>query len=101
MAENNSIADILAELDRAHDDLRAARERLAELLPIGATQPDAAGGRKDVHFVSGMQADSEQDESLRRVSAEAWEHAQRALVAAQEKVHLANREIRRLLQAEQ
>lgn len=69
--ENN----ILNELDLALEDLRAARERLGQLLPPSPNAPE---------------------EDL-RVSAAAWDQAQRALINAQEKVELARREIRRLL----
>jgi hypothetical protein len=64
--------DILTELDRALDDLRAAREQLAAL---------AAAPRK---------------EALVENEA-AWGRAQQALINAQEKVELARVEIRRLL----
>lgn len=64
--------DILSELDRALDDLRAAREQLAAL----ATKP-------------GKDALAENEA--------AWGRAQQALINAQEKVELAQREIRRLL----
>jgi hypothetical protein len=64
--------DILTELDRALDDLRAAREQLAAL----ATAP-----RKDTLV---------ENEA-------AWGRAQQALINAQEKVELARVEIRRLL----
>jgi chromosome segregation ATPase len=67
--------DILNELDVALDELRAARERLGQLLPASANAPEA-----DV-----------------RVSVAAWEQAQRALINAQEKVEMARREISRLL----
>lgn len=66
---------ILNELDQALEELRAARERLGQLLP-----PSSHGGEEDL-----------------RVSVSAWEQAQRALINAQEKVEMARREIRRLL----
>lgn len=68
-------SNILNELDLALEDLRAARERLGQLLP-----PSAKSG----------------DEEL-RVNAAAWEDAQRALVNALEKVEAARIEIRRVL----
>lgn len=64
--------DILSELDRALDDLRAAREQLTALAKVP---------NKD---------------ALLETEA-AWGRAQQALINAQEKVELAQREIRRLL----
>ncbi len=64
--------DILSELDRALDDLRAAREQLTALAKVP---------NKDALV---------ENEA-------AWGRAQQALINAQEKVELAQREIRRLL----
>ena len=64
--------DILSELDRALDDLRAAREQLTALAKV-----------------------PNKDALLENEAA--WGRAQQALIDAQEKVELAQREIRRLL----
>lgn len=64
--------DILSELDRALDDLRAAREQLTALAKV-----------------------PNKDALLENEAA--WGRAQQALINAQEKVELAQREIRRLL----
>jgi hypothetical protein len=68
-------SNILNELDLALEDLRAARERLGQLLP-----PSAHDGEEEL-----------------RVNAAAWEQAQRALANALEKVEAARIEIRRVL----
>ena len=96
------IAGILAELDEAHRDLKAARTRLAELLPMSATKPGDSGQAR-VEFVAGLDPEtgdldratsspgSDGAEQIRQINAEAWEAAQRALVKAHEKVELAHR----------
>lgn len=96
------IEGILSELDEAYEDLRAARTRLAELLPMSATQPGDSGQAR-VAFVAGLQQEVGEELSgedlIRKVSAEAWEQAQRALVNAAEKVELAHQTLRKRLRA--
>lgn len=96
-----AIAGILAELDEAYQDLKTARTRLAELLPMSATQPGDRGQTR-VEFVSGLETQSgthqSGEELIRQINAEAWEQAQRALVNAAEKVELAHRALRGLLE---
>jgi len=98
----HEIADLLAELDQAYRDLKAARTQLAELLPISATKPDDSGQAR-VEFVTGlaMQSGTHQDGEalIRQINAEAWEIAQAALRNAAEKVELAHRTLRELLKA--
>ncbi len=87
------IAGILADLDEAYQDLKAARTRLAELLPMSATKPDDSGQAR-VEFVTGLDPETDEPEGvdrLRQINAEAWEVAQQALVNAQEKVELAHK----------
>ena len=95
------IEGILSELDEAYQDLRAARTRLAELLPMSATQPGDSGHSR-VDFVTGLpQATGEEGSGealIRKVSFEAWEQAQRALLNAAEKVELAHQHLRKRLQ---
>ncbi|NVB38608.1 hypothetical protein G6O69_12275 [Pseudenhygromyxa sp. WMMC2535] len=83
---------ILAELDDAYVELRAARKRLTELLPLSATEPGESGQRR-IDFVTDLDADTEEEDELRRINAEAWQHAQQALVRAQEKVETAHKEL--------
>jgi hypothetical protein len=90
------IAGVLAELDEAYKDLRAARTRLAELLPMSATQPGDSGQAR-VEFVTGLEPETHTDsgeERIRQINAEAWELASQALVNAHEKVELAHRALR-------
>ncbi len=94
------IEGILSELDDAYKELRAARTRLAELLPMSATKPGDSGQAR-VDFVSGLSQESGDELSgeqmVRKVSAEAWEQAQRALLNATEKVELAHQHLRKRL----
>jgi hypothetical protein len=94
------IQDILAELDAAYENLKNARTRLAELLPMSATKPGDSGQAR-VEFVAGMESESGEEKSgeeiIRQISAEAWEQAQKALVNAQEKVELAHQHLRKRL----
>lgn len=94
------IEAILAELDEAYQDLKAARTHLAELLPMSATQPGDSGQAR-VEFVTGLETESgtqhSGEELIRQISAEAWEVAQGALVKAAEKVELAHGALRELL----
>ena len=96
------IEGILTELDEAYADLRAARTRLAELLPMSATKPGDSGQAR-VDFVTGLARESGDElsgeELIRKISAEAWEQAQRALVNAAEKVELAHHTLRKRLRA--
>ena len=92
------IEGILTELDEAYEDLRAARRRLAELLPMSATKPGDSGQAR-VDFVTGLVHETG-EELIRKVSAEAWEQAQRALVNAAEKVELAHHHLRKRLRAD-
>lgn len=87
------IAGILAELDEAHRDLKAARTRLAELLPMSATKPGDSGQAR-VEFVTGLDPETGEfdgEQQIRQINAEAWEAAQQALLKAHEKVELAHR----------
>jgi hypothetical protein len=97
------IEGILTELDEAYEDLRAARQRLAELLPMSATKPGDSGQAR-VDFVTGLSHETGEElsgeELVRKVSAEAWEQAQRALVNAAEKVELAHHALRKRLRAD-
>ena len=97
---DSEIQSIFDELDEAYAELKAARLRLAELLPSSATTPGESG-RKRVDFVMGLGSDAQEDvqDELRRISAEAWEQAQKALVKAQEQVEVAHRELRRRLES--
>lgn len=94
------IEGILSKLDEAYDELRAARTRLAELLPMASTQPGDSGQAR-VEFVTGLQLDTDQEmsgeELIRKINAEAWERAQQALINAAEKVELAHTHLRREL----
>jgi hypothetical protein len=96
------IESILSELDEAYKDLRAARTRLAELLPMSATKPGDSGHSR-VDFVTGLSPETGEElsgeELIRKVSFEAWEQAQRALVNAAEKVELAHQTLRKRLRA--
>jgi hypothetical protein len=96
------IEQILAELDEAYQDLKAARTQLAELLPISATKPGDSGQAR-VEFVTGLAIPSGTqqagEELIRQINAEAWEVAQAALRNAAEKVELAHRTLRELLKA--
>ncbi|PRP94901.1 hypothetical protein [Enhygromyxa salina] len=99
MTAQAEIEGILSTLDEAYDELRAARTRLAELLPMSATKPGDSGQAR-VEFVAGLQPDTEEvsgEELIRKINAEAWERAQRALVNAAEKVELAHKHLRREL----
>jgi len=93
---DSEIQSIFDELDEAYAELKAARVRLAELLPSSATTPGESG-QKRVDFVLGLGSDTQDEAELHRISAEAWEHAQKALVKAQEQVEAAHRELRRRL----
>jgi hypothetical protein len=97
------IEGILTELDEAYEELRAARRRLAELLPMSATKPGDSGQAR-VDFVTGLARETDDElsgeELIRKVSAEAWEQAQRALVNAAEKVELAHHHLRKRLREE-
>ena len=97
MVEAAEIEGILTELDDAYKELRAARTRLAELLPMSATQPGDSGQAR-VEFVTGLQPETDQDTSgedlIRKINAEAWEQAQKALLNAAEKVELAHKHLR-------
>jgi hypothetical protein len=87
------IAAILADLDEAHRDLKAARSRLAELLPMSATRPGDSGQAR-VEFVTGLEPETGEqagEERIRQINAEAWELAQQALLNAHEKVELAHK----------
>jgi hypothetical protein len=87
------IVRILAELDEAYQDLRTARTRLAELLPMSATRPGDSGQAR-VEFITGLDpetGESNGTERIRQINAEAWEIAQQALLNAHEKVELAHR----------
>lgn len=94
------IEGILTELDEAYKDLKHARTRLAELLPASATKPGDSGQAR-VEFVAGLQPETGDDGSgedrIRQINAEAWEHAQKALVNAAEKVELAHKHLRKRL----
>lgn len=94
------IDSILSKLDEAYEELRAARTRLAELLPMSATKPGDSGQAR-VEFVTGLSPDTDQEGSgealIRKINAEAWEQAQKALINAAEKVELAHKHIRREL----
>ena len=91
---------ILAELDTAHEELRAARTRLAQLMPMSATKPGESGQAR-IEFVVGLESESEEDlsgeDKIRQINAAAWDEAQAALVNAQEKVELAHRAMRAAL----
>jgi cellobiose-specific phosphotransferase system component IIA len=91
------IDSILSKLDEAYEELRAARTRLAELLPMSATKPGDSGQAR-VEFVTGLEIPSGThqtgEDSIRQINAEAWEAAQQALINAQEKVELAHRALR-------
>lgn len=91
---------ILQELDAAYDELKAARERLTELLPMSATMPGDSGQAR-VEFVAELDAEAGHEQSaeeqIRQISAAAWERAQNALVNAQQKVELAHQHLRELL----
>lgn len=97
MAEDD-IENILGDLDKAYEGLKTARTRLAELLPMSATQPGESGQAR-VEFVTGLPSDTERGEDERRINAEVWEQAQSALITAQQKVEVAHRELRRRLEA--
>lgn len=93
------IEGILTELDEAYEELRTARTRLAELLPMSATKPGDSGQAR-VDFVTGLAETGNElsgEELIRKVNAEAWELAQRALVNAAEKVELAHHHLRKRL----
>jgi hypothetical protein len=94
------IEGILTELDEAHAELQAARTRLAELLPMSATKPGDSGQAR-VEFVTGLHPETGQavsgEEQIRKINAEAWEQAQKALINAAEKVELAHVHLRREL----
>lgn len=94
------IESILSELDTAYEELRAARTRLAELLPSSVTRPGDSGHSR-VEFVTGLAHESGDERSgeelIRKINAEAWEQAQRALVNAAEKVELAHHALRKRL----
>ena len=94
------IEGILSELDKAYEDLKSARKRLAELLPMSATKPGDSGQAR-VEFVVGLdpetQDDDEGEERLRQINAEVWEEAQKALINAQAKVEAAHKTMRRYL----
>jgi hypothetical protein len=96
------ILGILSELDEAYEDLKTARRRLAELLPMSATKPGDSGQAR-VDFVTGLSLETGEEQSgeelVRKVSAEAWDQAQRALVNAAEKVELAHQHLRKRLQS--
>jgi hypothetical protein len=97
MAEDD-IENILSDLDKAYEGLKAARTRLAELLPMSATQPGESGQAR-VEFVTGLSSDTEGgDDEARRINAEVWEQAQAALITAQQQVEIAHRELRRRLE---
>lgn len=90
---------ILAELDQAYADLKQARTRLAELLPMSATKPGDSGQAR-VEFVAGLESETDEqsgEDPVRQISAEAWAHAQKALANAQAKVELAHGAIRKRL----
>ena len=91
---------ILHELDAAYEELKAARQRLTELLPMSATKPGDSGQAR-VEFVTDLGTDAGDDlsaeEAIRQISAEAWERAQQALVNAHQKVELAHQHLRELL----
>ena len=90
------IAGILADLDEAHEDLKSARRRLAELLPMSATRPGDSGQAR-VEFVTGLNpetGDAAGTERIRQINAEAWAIAQQALINAHEKVELAHRALK-------
>jgi hypothetical protein len=90
------IARVLADLDEAYRDLRAARTRLAELLPMSATRPGDSGQAR-VEFVTGLDPETGEAngvERIRQINAEAWEIAQQALINAHEKVELAHKTLK-------
>jgi hypothetical protein len=90
------IVGILADLDQAHQELRAARTRLAELLPMSATRPGDSGQAR-VEFVTGLEPETGEhsgEEQIRQINAEAWEIAQQALINAHEKVELAHKALK-------
>ncbi|PRP90761.1 hypothetical protein ENSA5_61950 [Enhygromyxa salina] len=95
------IEGILTELDEAYKDLKAARTRLAELLPMSATRPGDSGQAR-VEFVTGLDPEAGNETSgeelIRQINAEAWEHAQKALLNATEMVELAHKHLRRELE---
>jgi hypothetical protein len=91
--------DILRELDAAYEELKAARTRLTELLPASVTKPGDSGHSR-VEFVTGLGSETEEhggEELIRKISAEAWEQAQKALVNATEKVERAHEHLRKHL----
>ena len=94
------IEAILTELDQAYEDLKRARTRLAELLPMSATKPGDSGQAR-IEFVSGLESETDdqsgENDPVRQISAEAWEQAQKALVNAHAKVELAHQAIRKRL----
>ena len=93
------IEAILSELDAAYEEVKAARRRLTELLPASATKPGDSGHSR-VEFVTGLPSETEEHggaELIRKISAEAWEQAQKALVNATEKVELAHHHLRKYL----
>lgn len=93
---DTEIAGILADLDEAYQDLRAARTRLAELLPMSATRPGDSGQAR-IEFVTGLDPETGEHsgaERIRQINAEAWELAQQALINAHEKVELAHRALK-------
>ncbi|MFO7563819.1 MAG: hypothetical protein R6X02_14330 [Enhygromyxa sp.] len=95
------IAGILADLDAAYRDLKAARTRLAELLPMSATRPGDSGQAR-VEFVTGLDPEIGEhagEERIRQINAEAWEAAQQALINAHEKVELAHKALATQLEA--
>ena len=79
---DSEIPPILGELDQAYAELKAARQRLAELLPLSATKPGDSGQAR-IDFVTDLEGDAQVEDELRRISAEAWETAQQALAQAQ------------------
>jgi len=94
------IAGILADLDEAYQDLKAARTRLAELLPMSATKPGDSGQAR-VEFVTGLEPETGEhagEERIRQINAEAWEIAQQALINAHEKVELAHKALKAQLE---
>lgn len=96
------IEGILSELDTAYEELKAARTRLAELLPASATKPGDSGHSR-VEFVAGLEGETGEEHSgeelIRKINAEAWDQAQKALVNAAEKVEIAHQHLRKRLSA--
>lgn len=91
---------ILHQLDVAYRELREARERLSTLLPDSATRPGDSGTKR-VDFVVGLEKDSEASGAdERRINADAWDQAQKALLQAYSKVEEAHRALRSLKESQ-